>query len=74
MFQAKQTATPLSKWWVSQNLEKVEAVLDTRLPQQWFPGFEPDLTRDIPTPHRNGKGAQKQKARRQALGGNKGRR
>ncbi|MEL3924011.1 DEAD/DEAH box helicase [Aeromonas enteropelogenes] len=55
-------------------LEKVEAVIDTRLPQQWFLGFEPDLTRDIPTPRRNGKGAQKQKARRQALGGNKGRR
>ncbi|WP_421222856.1 DEAD/DEAH box helicase [Aeromonas enteropelogenes] len=53
-------------------LEKVEAVLDTRLPQQWFPGFEPDLTRDIPTPRSNSKGAQKQKARRQALGGNKG--
>ncbi|MFR9719835.1 DEAD/DEAH box helicase [Aeromonas diversa] len=53
-------------------MEKVEAVLDTRLPQQWFPGFEPDLTRDIPTPSRNSKGAQKQKARRQALGGNKG--
>ncbi|WP_439836842.1 DEAD/DEAH box helicase [Aeromonas enteropelogenes] len=53
-------------------LEKVEAVLDTRLPQQWFPGFEPDLTRDIPTLRRNSKGAQKQKARRQALGGNKG--
>lgn len=48
-------------------MEKVEAVLDTRLPQQWFPGFEPDLTRDIPTPSRNSKGAQKQKARRQAL-------
>lgn len=53
-------------------LEKVEAVLDTRLPQQWFPGFEPDLTRDITTPRRNSKGAQKQKARCQALGGNKG--
>ncbi|MGY3859716.1 DEAD/DEAH box helicase [Aeromonas intestinalis] len=53
-------------------LEKVEAVLDTRLPQQWFPGFEPDLTRFDPAPRRSSKGAQKQKARRQALSGNKG--
>lgn len=49
-------------------LEKVEAVLDTRLPQQWFPGFEPDLTREAPSKGRSSKGAQKQKARRQALG------
>ncbi|MGU5717472.1 DEAD/DEAH box helicase [Aeromonas taiwanensis] len=49
-------------------LEKVEAVLDTRLPQQWFPGFEPDLTREAPVSRRNSKGAQKQKARQQALG------
>ncbi|WP_354688369.1 DEAD/DEAH box helicase [Aeromonas sp. 19NY04SH05-1] len=53
-------------------LEKVEAVLDTRLPQQWFPGFEPDLTREAPSKARSSKGAQKQKARRQALGDNKG--
>ncbi|WP_421241436.1 DEAD/DEAH box helicase [Aeromonas enteropelogenes] len=53
-------------------LEKVEAVLDTRLPQQWFPGFEPDLTRFEPEPRRSSKAAQKQRARRQALGGNKG--
>lgn len=49
-------------------LEKVEAVLDTRLPQQWFPGFEPDLTREAPSKGRSSKGALKQKARRQALG------
>ena len=53
-------------------LEKVEAVLDTRLPQQWFPGFEPDLTRFEPEPRRNSRAAQKQKARKQALSGNKG--
>ncbi|USV58303.1 DEAD/DEAH box helicase [Aeromonas encheleia] len=50
-------------------LEKVEAVLDSRLPQQWFPGFEPDLTRSEPEPRRNSKAAQKQRARKQALGG-----
>ncbi|AZU47055.1 TPA: DEAD/DEAH box helicase [Aeromonas hydrophila] len=54
-------------------LEKVEAVLDTRLPQQWFPGFEPDLTRFEPEPRRSSsKAAQKQRARKQALAGNKG--
>ncbi|SIQ50472.1 Superfamily II DNA and RNA helicase [Aeromonas sp. RU39B] len=53
-------------------LAKVEAVLDTRLPQQWFPGFEPDLTRSEPTSRRNSKGAQKQRARRQALGNQSG--
>ena len=53
-------------------LEKVEAVLDTRLPQQWFPGFEPDLTRFEPEPRRNSKAAQKQRARKQARAGNKG--
>ncbi|MBZ6065330.1 DEAD/DEAH box helicase [Aeromonas schubertii] len=49
-------------------MEKVETVLDTRLPQQWFPGFEPDLTREAPSKGRSSKGALKQKARRQALG------
>ncbi|MBL0434029.1 DEAD/DEAH box helicase [Aeromonas hydrophila] len=50
-------------------LEKVEAVLDTRLPQQWFPGFEPDLTRFEPELRRSRKAAQKQRARKQALAG-----
>ena len=53
-------------------LEKVEAVLDTRLPQQWFPGFEPDLTRFEPDRAGNSKAAQKQRARKQALAGSKG--
>ncbi len=47
-------------------------MLDTRLPQQWFPRFEPDLTRFDPEPRRASKGALKQKARKQALAGNKG--
>ena len=54
-------------------LEEVEAALDQRLPQQWFPGFEPDLTRAAPDPRRHGKTAQKQRAKKRALGskGNK---
>jgi len=54
-------------------LEEVEAALDQRLPQQWFPGFEPDLTKAAPDPRRHSKTAQKQRAKKRALGskGNK---
>ena len=41
-------------------------------PSSGFPGFEPDLTRFEPEPRRNSKAAQKQRARKQALAGNKG--
>jgi superfamily II DNA/RNA helicase len=47
-------------------LEAVEKVLDTRLLQQWLPGYEPDLTKQ-PKPSR-GKGGDKQRARKLALG------
>ena len=50
-------------------LEEVEAVLDKRLPQQWYPGFEPDLTKMDTEPKRNTKAAQKQRAKKRALGG-----
>ncbi|MGL4206135.1 MAG: DEAD/DEAH box helicase [Aeromonadaceae bacterium] len=49
-------------------LEEVEAVLDQRLPQQWFPGFEPDLSQTLPDPRRHSKAAQKQRAKKRALG------
>ena len=49
-------------------LEEVEAALDQRLPQQWFPGFEPDLTKAAPDPRRHSKTAQKQRAKKRALG------
>ena len=49
-------------------LEEVEAVLDTRLPQQWLAGFEPDLTKSSPDLRTNSKSAQKQRARRRAAG------
>ncbi|NMH65830.1 DEAD/DEAH box helicase [Shewanella salipaludis] len=49
-------------------LEEVEAVLDKRLPQQWYPGFEPDLDKMEATPRRNSKAAQKQRAKKRALG------
>jgi superfamily II DNA/RNA helicase len=54
-------------------LEEVEAVLDTRLPQQWLAGFEPDLTKSTSDVRRNSKSAQKQRARRRATGSKKAR-
>ncbi|MCH1929019.1 DEAD/DEAH box helicase [Shewanella sp. A25] len=53
-------------------LEEVEAVLDKRLPQQWYPGFEPDFNKMEPEPRRNSKAAQKQRAKKRALGGKSG--
>ena len=50
-------------------LEEVEVVLDKRLPQQWLPGFEPDFNKMDTEPRRNGKAAQKQRAKKRALGG-----
>ncbi|MGI2057731.1 DEAD/DEAH box helicase [Shewanella baltica] len=50
-------------------LEEVEVVLDKRLPQQWLPGFEPDFNKMDTEPRRNGKAAQKKRAKKRALGG-----
>lgn len=50
----------------ARQLEAVEVMLDTRLPQQWYPGFEPDLTRYTETSVR--RNAEKQRAKRRALG------
>lgn len=49
-------------------LEEVEVVLDKRLPQQWLPGFELDFNKMDTEPRRNGKAAQKQRAKKRALG------
>ncbi len=46
----------------------VEEVLDARLLQQWYPGYEPDLTKVAKTNKSGGKGVSKQKARQRALG------
>ncbi|MDA1378627.1 hypothetical protein PCI56_00675 [Plesiomonas shigelloides subsp. oncorhynchi] len=35
-------------------LTAIEDLLDTRLPQQWYPGFEPDLTREVAPARRRG--------------------
>ncbi|MDT1011718.1 DEAD/DEAH box helicase [Plesiomonas shigelloides] len=47
-------------------LTAIEDLLDTRLPQQWYPGFEPDLTREVAPARR--RGSDKQSARQLALG------
>ena len=52
-------------------LEDVEAVLDSRLPQQWLPGFEPDLTKEIPTSKKNSRTAQNKRRKDRAYGRNK---
>ena len=49
-------------------LEELESLLDKRLPQQWLPGFEPDLTKMDVQPRKNGKAAQRQRAKKRALG------
>ncbi|MEE1673791.1 DEAD/DEAH box helicase [Agarivorans aestuarii] len=52
-------------------LHDLEAQLDRRLPQQWYPGFEPDLSQPAPSNKRNSRSVQKRKARQRALGKNK---
>ena len=49
-------------------LEAVEKVLDSTLLQQWYPGYEPDLTKQNQSAKRSSKGKQKQQARNKALG------
>ena len=46
---------------------KLEAFLDRRLPQQWYPGFEPDLNQLAPVTRKTRKGSLKQQARQKAL-------
>jgi len=52
-------------------LTAVEEVLDTRLLQQWLPGYEPDLTKKTKPAKRNNSGGNKKRARQKALGENK---
>lgn len=44
-------------------LTAIEEIIDTRLLQQWFPGYEPDLTKKV----KANKPIDKQKARKRAL-------
>jgi superfamily II DNA/RNA helicase len=49
-------------------LEEIETILDTRLLQQWLPGYEPDLTKKPVGNRKNTKGAQKKRAGHRATG------
>ena len=49
-------------------LEEIEALLDSKLPQQWLPGYEPDPTKPIKQPKKNSRTAQKQRSKKRAYG------
>ncbi|MFD2229519.1 DEAD/DEAH box helicase [Alkalimarinus sediminis] len=49
-------------------LEEIEAILDARLPQQWLPGYEPDLTKEQPVSRKNTRTAQKRRSKQRAFG------
>jgi len=52
-------------------LEEIEAILDTKLPQAWYPGYEPDLNKK-PSNNKNSKSNQKRRAKDRAFGGKSG--
>ncbi len=49
-------------------LEEVEAVIGTRLAQQWLPGYEPDLTKTPADTKKNSRGSQKRRTKNRAAG------
>lgn len=49
-------------------LEEIEAIVDEKLPQAWYPGYEPDLTKKSSV-KKNSKSSQKRRANERAGGG-----
>lgn len=49
-------------------LEEIEAVLDDRVPQSWYPGYEPDLTKPVAKNKKNSRSAQKGRQKDRAYG------
>jgi ATP-dependent RNA helicase RhlE len=49
-------------------LEEIEVVLDDRVPQSWYPGYEPDLTKPVPKNKKNSRAAQKGRQKARAYG------
>lgn len=49
-------------------LEEIEAVLDDRVPQSWYPGYEPDLTKPIAKNKKNSRSAQRGRQKDRAYG------
>ena len=62
--QAISLMSPSEEWL----LQAVEEVLDTRLAQQWFPGYEPDFSKTEDDVNKSGRGKSKKRARQDALG------
>ncbi|PCJ40523.1 MAG: DEAD/DEAH box helicase [Moraxellaceae bacterium] len=60
--------SPDEKWM----LEEIEVLLNTRLPQQWLPGYEPDLTKVVEVSRKNSRAAQKRRAKQRAFGDDTG--
>lgn len=48
-------------------LEEIETILDTKLPQAWYPGYEPDLNK-VSSNKKNSKSNQKRRAQDRAFG------
>jgi len=55
-------------------LAEIEAVLGQALPQQWLPGYEPDLTREVKAHKKMSRSGQKRRAKQRAGGGRNRRR
>lgn len=55
-------------------LDAIEEVLDSKLMQQWYPGYEPDLTKSETSGRKNTLGAQKKRGRDKAFGKHKNKR
>lgn len=53
-------------------LEEIEAIVDERLPQSWYPGYEPDLTKPASNHKKNSRGAQKKRQKDRAYGNKTG--
>ena len=53
-------------------LEEIETILDDRLPQSWYPGYEPDLNKPIAKNKKNTLGAQKKRQKDRAYGNKTG--
>ena len=49
-------------------LEEIEVILDKKLNQQWFEGFEPDFTKERTANKKNSKSAQKKREKDRAFG------
>ena len=49
-------------------LEEIEVILDSRLPQSWYPGYEPDFDKPVTKKRNTSRTAEKQRAKQRAFG------